>query len=61
MSEDNPFIWPGYTGEEHPEICDIRPCAQPTVLKPGQLEENLIRQYFEEVSTVLAIPLPVAK
>ncbi|KAK3092805.1 hypothetical protein FSP39_007424 [Pinctada imbricata] len=49
MSEDNPFIWPGYTGEEHPELCDIRAMPpQPSVLKPGQLSESLIRQYFEE-------------
>ena len=43
--------WPGYTKEAHPEVCDIRAMPpQPKVLKPGQLPEEQIRQYFEEVS-----------
>ena len=41
---------PGYTGEEHPEIVDIRAMPpQPKVLKPGQVPESMVRQYFEEV------------
>ena len=41
--------WPGYTKEAHPEVCDIRAMPpQPKVLKPGQLPEEQIRQYFEE-------------
>jgi hypothetical protein len=41
---------PGYTNEEHPEIVDIRAMPpQPKTLKPGQVPENLIKQYFEEV------------
>lgn len=40
---------PGYTGEEHPEVVDIRAMPpQPKELKPGQVPENLIKQYFEE-------------
>lgn len=43
---------PGYTGEEHPEVVDIRAMPpQPKELKPGQVPENLIKQYFEEAST----------
>lgn len=42
---------PGYTGEEHPEIVDIRAMPpQPKELKPGQVPENLIKQYFQEAS-----------
>lgn len=50
--EDDPFRWPGYTGEAYPELCDIRampPQPKESELKPGQLPEKLIRQYFEEV------------
>lgn len=50
--EDDPFRWPGYTGEAYPEMCDIRampPQPKESELKPGQLPEKLIRQYFEEV------------
>ena len=42
---------PGYTSEEHPEIVDIRAMPpQPKELKPGQVPENLIKQYFQEAS-----------
>lgn len=52
--EDDPFRWPGYTGEGYPELCDLRAMpAQPKELKPGQLPEKLIRQYFEEVQYML--------
>lgn len=50
--EDDPFRWPGYTGEAYPEMCDIRampPQPKDSELKPGQLPEKLIKQYFEEV------------
>lgn len=47
---------PGYTGEEHPEVVDIRAMPpQPKELKPGQVPEKLIKQYFEEASTPLHI------
>lgn len=49
--EDDPFRWPGYTGEAYPEMCDIRampPQPKDSELKPGQLPEKLIKQYFEE-------------
>ncbi|KAK3093622.1 hypothetical protein FSP39_018239 [Pinctada imbricata] len=40
---------PGFTGEEHPEIVDIRAMLpQPKELKPGQVPESMIKQYFEE-------------
>jgi len=43
--------FPGFTGEGHPEIFDIRAMpAQPEVLKPGQLERSLIEEYFTKVS-----------
>lgn len=54
--EDDPFRWPGYTGEAYPEMCDIRampPQPKESELKPGQLPEKLIRQYFEEVWSYL--------
>ena len=53
--EDDPFRWPGYTGEVYPELCDIRampPQPKESELKPGQLPEKLIRQYFEEVPCI---------
>lgn len=54
--EDDPFRWPGYTGEAYPEMCDIRampPQPKDSELKPGQLPEKLIKQYFEEVCSLL--------
>lgn len=47
---------PGYTGEEHPEVVDIRAMLpQPKELKPGQVPENLIKQYFEEASKCVSL------
>ncbi|XP_053403695.1 uncharacterized protein LOC123537801 [Mercenaria mercenaria] len=38
----------GYTDKARPELFDVRAkLPQPTELKPGQLQEDLIRQYFE--------------
>lgn len=39
--------WPGETDEAHPEIFNTIP-PQPKVLKPGQLPEEKIKQFFEQ-------------
>lgn len=42
--------YPGYTDDAHPELFDLRAMLpQPRELKPGQLPEEKIRQYFEDV------------
>lgn len=42
----------GSTDEAHPEIFDTRAMLpQPKEKKPGQISEELIRKYFEDVST----------
>lgn len=41
--------WPGYTGEANPDSFNVKAMLpQPKELKPGQLPEKLIKQYFEE-------------
>ena len=41
----------GLTDEAHPELFDARAMLpQPKEKKPGQISDDLIRQYFEEVS-----------
>ena len=41
--------WPGQIDEAHPELFSTIP-SQPTVLKPGQLTEQQVKKYFDEVS-----------
>ena len=41
--------WPGQTDEAHPEPFTIIP-AQPKEKKPGQLTDEQIKTYFEDVS-----------
>lgn len=42
--------WPGYTGESNPDSFNTKAMLpQPKELKPGQLSEKLIKQYFDEV------------
>ena len=44
----------GVTDEAHPELFDTRAMLpQPKDKKPGQISDDLIRQYFEEVSVFL--------
>lgn len=46
-----PEMYPGYTDEAHPECFNKEAMPQqPTVKKPGQLPESMIKQYFEKVS-----------
>ena len=41
----------GETEEAHPELFDVRAMLpQPKDKKPGQISDNLIRKFFEEVS-----------
>ncbi|KAK7103955.1 phytanoyl-CoA dioxygenase domain-containing protein 1 homolog [Littorina saxatilis] len=41
--------WPGDSVETHPEVFDIKAKPpQPSEKKPGQLPEEMIRQFFEE-------------
>jgi hypothetical protein len=43
--------YPGYTEDAHPELFDSRAMLpQPRDLKPGQLPEDQIKKYFEDVS-----------
>ena len=48
-------MWPGYTGTAHPEKFDIRAKYSQTTYghKPGQLTEDQVKQYFEEVNELL--------
>lgn len=39
--------WPGETDEAHPEIFNTIP-PQPKVLKPGQLPEEKVKQFFDQ-------------
>lgn len=46
-----PEMYPGYTDEAHPECFNKEAMPQqPSVKKPGQLPESMIKQYFEKVS-----------
>ena len=46
----------GATDEAHPEIFDTRAMLpQPKDKKPGQISDDLIRKYFEDVSSVRKI------
>lgn len=40
----------GFTNEANPEIFDIRAMPPKPKKKPGQLPEEVIRKYFEDVS-----------
>ena len=48
MTEEVEKKWPGFTDEAHPEIFTTVP-PQPAQLKVGQLSEDQIRKFFEEV------------
>jgi len=39
---------PGFTGKAFPEVFNIAP-PQPKQLKPGQLSEQQVKQFFDEV------------
>ena len=42
--------WPGDVDETFPDVFNINAMPpQPSEKKPGQLPENMIRQFFEEV------------
>lgn len=41
--------WPGYTEEAYPDIFTTIP-PQPECLKPGQVQEDDVRRFFNEVS-----------
>ncbi|OPL33374.1 hypothetical protein AM593_10405, partial [Mytilus galloprovincialis] len=44
-----PEMYPGYTDEAHPECFNKEAMPQqPSVKKPGQLPESMIKQYFEK-------------
>ncbi|XP_076090854.1 putative alpha-ketoglutarate-dependent hypophosphite dioxygenase [Mytilus galloprovincialis] len=44
-----PEMYPGYTDEAHPECFNTEAMPQqPSVKKPGQLPESMIKQYFEK-------------
>lgn len=47
MADTN--VYPGQTKEAHPELFDIRAMPEQPPKKLGQLPENAIRQFFEEV------------
>ena len=52
----------GATDEAHPELFDIRAMPpQPKEKKPGQLPEESIRKFFEDVSTKLACQFKVLR
>jgi len=40
--------WPGFTGKAYPEVFTKAP-PQPQQLKPGQLSEQQVKAFFEEV------------
>ena len=43
--------FPGYSEDAFPELFDIRAMLpQPSMLKPGQQPEKLIKEYFEKVT-----------
>ena len=48
MSVQTPKRWTGYTDEAHPEIFTVMP-PQPKILKPGQLTEEQVKKFFDEV------------
>jgi len=44
--------WPGHSDVGHPEIFNTMPLHR-TPLKPGQLSEAQLKQFFEEVIALL--------
>ena len=54
--------YPGETTKAYPEKYDIRAMPpQPKVLKPGQLPEKVIRQFFDEVNRFRVLKLRLFK
>jgi len=43
--------WPGFTGKAYPEVFNTVP-PQPQQRKPGQLSEEQVKKFFDEVYTV---------
>ena len=41
--------WPGFTGEAYPEVFTKIP-PQPQQVKPGQLSEQQVKKFFDEVT-----------
>ena len=51
VSEEERKKFPGYSEDAFPELFDIRAMLpQPSMLKPGQQPEKLIKEYFEKVT-----------
>jgi hypothetical protein len=49
-------IYSGLVDDENPQLFDIRAMPpQPKDVKPGQLPIETIKQFFEDVSTVLHV------
>jgi len=46
--------WPGFTGKAYPEVFNTIP-PQPQNLKPGQLSEEEVKKFFDEVSIEVSI------
>ena len=55
MSEELKVV-SGQTDEAHPELFNLTAMPeQPTVKKPGQLSDAMIKQFFEDVSLCLCV------
>jgi len=48
MASEEAKKWPGFTGKAYPEVFNKAP-PQPRQLKPGQLSEQQVKKFFEEV------------
>ena len=51
MEDKEAKKWPGFTGKAYPEVFNTIP-PQPQQQKPGQLSEQQIKKFFEEVCFV---------
>jgi len=48
MASEEAKKWPGFTGKAYPEVFTIIP-PQPQQLKLGQLSEQQVKKFFDEV------------
>ena len=57
---DDKEVLPGFTDEAHPEVFNVKAMLpQSSEKKSGQLSDDQIRQYFEQVCSVFLLVLNV--
>ena len=58
MASGDAKTLPGFTGVAYPEVFNTIP-LQPQQLKPGQLSEQQVKKFFDEVCMAVCADWPV--